>query len=154
MTKDNDLKTRDKILKRINQSSDSIFLLSDFDYLSNRATISRILSSLCEKKYIARISNGIFVKVRKSVVTGNIILDDQLDNLARIALNRLGYETGEAFYQRLYKEGKTSQVPLGLVVGVKGKQPTRKFKFNGYSVNIENITNLDSTYKKRSSRIK
>ncbi|MCP4354395.1 MAG: hypothetical protein GY793_01940 [Proteobacteria bacterium] len=121
---------------RIKVKADNVFILSDFDDLSDKNQVGRALRKLVKKQVLAKIGQGIYAKIKKSSITGNIVLNGQLKDIAKEALQKYGYKIGESYYQKLYREGKTLQVPLGMVVAVKGRT-SRKIEYKGYRVEYE-----------------
>ena len=122
-----------KISYRIKRSSDKVFILSDFKDMSDRYQVTRALRKLIGKKEITKIGQGIYAKTKVSKITGNIILNGQLDDLAKEALKKYGYNIGESYYEKLYRQGETLQVPLGYVVATKNRV-SRTIQYKGYKV--------------------
>ena len=60
-------------------------------------------------------------KAKKSPITGELVPVVPLAELAKEVLARLGIQTALSCMEKDYNTGKTTQVPTGRVIAVKGR---------------------------------
>ena len=125
-----------KITYRIKRSSATVFMRQDFKDIGGYDQVGRILRQLVQKGLLINIGYGVYARIKRSSITGNMIPEKPLSDLAEEALNKLGVKTVLTEAERLYNEGKSTQVPTGRVLGVQGRV-SRKFSYNGRSVIYE-----------------
>ncbi len=127
-----------KIKYRISRSKDDVFVLKDFEDLSDRDQVGRALRSLAENNDygLAKISRGMYAKTRIARRTGEVILSNTLSELAREGLSKLGVTVLRSQALIDYNSGKTTQVPTGRLVAVKGRV-TRKIEYDDNVVEYE-----------------
>jgi hypothetical protein len=128
-----------KVKYRIAKSKDKVFLLSDFDDLSDRDQIGRILRSFVKEQELIKIGQGLYAKARYSDLFNKVMPIDTLADLTKEALIKLGVKTYPTSFERAYNEYKSTQVPTGRVVGVKNRI-TRKIRYEGREVVFEYVS--------------
>lgn len=125
-----------RISYRINRSSDTVFMREDFSDIGGYDQVGRILKNLVRKEALISLGYGVYARANKSTLTGNIIPEKPLPDLAREALKKIGIKTTASKAEQDYNKGITTQVPTGRVIGVKGRV-SRKLGFNGKYVYFE-----------------
>lgn len=125
-----------KVRYRVSRSKDSVFTPKDFLDLSGRDQVGRALRDLMAKEFLVKIGQGLYAKTRKSSYTGKVILVKPLPDLAREGLMKIGVVVVASKALSDYNAGKTTQVPTGRVIAVKGRV-SRKIEYNGNKVKIE-----------------
>lgn len=125
-----------KVRYRISRSKDSVFTSKDFLDLSGRDQVGRALRALIAREFLAKIGQGLYVKTRKSSYTGKVILVKPLPDLAKEGLRKVGVSVVMSKALSDYNTGKTTQVPTGRVIAVKGRV-SRKIEYNGNKVILE-----------------
>lgn len=128
-----------KISARIARKANVVFLREDFKDLGGYDQIGRILRELTRNGKIIKIGYGLYAKARKSSLTGKIVPVVSLPTLAKKALERLGVETGTSCLEKDYNAGKTTQVPTGRLIAVKGRV-SRKIGYGGAYISYEPAT--------------
>ncbi|MDY6781919.1 MAG: DUF6088 family protein [Cyanobacteriota bacterium] len=128
-----------KIERRVLCSQDSVFMRRDFKDLANYARVGRSLRRLVEKGTIVKIGYGLYAKAAISPLSNRIVPRKGLRELATEALRKLQVEVVPSSYDRTYNEGKTTQIPTGRVIGVKGRI-SRKIGYDGKYINFERIS--------------
>lgn len=101
------------------------------------SSLSAALRTLIDQGVLVRIGAGVYAKAKPSVLSGKPIPVEPLEVLAPIALRKLGVKVQPARRYRDYNAGRTSQVPVGVVVNVGRQRVTRKIGFNGKFVEYE-----------------
>lgn len=128
---------RSKISYRISRSKDNVFTPKDFFDLSDRDQIGRILRQLIVEEVLIKFGVGLYAKSRRSSLTGKIIPVATLSELAVEALvNKLNIQVVPSKALERYNSGKSTQVPTGRVIAVKGRV-SRKMAYNGKTIKFE-----------------
>jgi hypothetical protein len=129
----------DRIAYRIARSKGEVFMRKDFSDIADYDQVGRSLRQLVEKGKIVKIGYGLYAKAGVSPLSNRIVPRRGLRDLATEALNKLKVEVVPSSYDRAYNEGKTSQIPTGRVIGVKGRV-ARKIGYDGKYVTFEHIS--------------
>lgn len=127
-----------RIATRIQRSKKEVFLRKDFLDLGGYDQVGRTLKRLTEEKQLIRIGQGLYAKAQISPLSGQAIPRIGIKELTTEALQRLDMETVPSSYEKAYNEGKTTQVPTGRVIGIKGRI-SRKIGYNGKFVQFEYV---------------
>jgi hypothetical protein len=135
-----------RIQYRIKKSKDFVFMLPDFEDLSDKDQIMRALRKLIEKGLILKVGQGVYVKAEKSAISGMLLPQIDVAEIARIVAKKLKVKTIPSKYELWYNEGKTTQVPTGRVVAVLGRI-NRKIGFNGKFIKYETVRNREKYYR-------
>ena len=125
-----------KIATRIQRKKWSVYLREDFADLGGYDQVGRILRELAAQGKLVRIGYGLYAKAKKSPLTGQIVPLAPLPVLAKEALERLGVKVAPSRLEEDYNAGRTTQVPTGRLIGVKGRV-SRKIGYGGAYVNFE-----------------
>lgn len=126
----------DRIMLRISLKMDSIFLRDDFEDLGGYDQVGRALRMLVKQEKIAKIGYGLYTKMERSIFSGKDVLCKSLPELGREALKKLKVETVVSQAEKDYNSGKSTQVPTGRLIGVKGRI-SRKIGYKGTYVYYE-----------------
>jgi hypothetical protein len=124
-----------KLLNRIERKRGDVFLRADFSDLGGYDQVGRALKDLVRKGRLLKVSYGIYTRAAKSAFDDTLFPPRGLATLTE-ALNRVGIETVPTRLQQDYNAGRTTQVPTGRVVGVRGRV-RRKIGYNGVSLSFE-----------------
>ena len=130
---------RSKITTRIIRSREGTFVPADFFDLSDRDQVLRVLRRLIQEKLILRVGQGVYARAKISTVTNECVPEQNIREIAVTALRKSGVRVLPARYEREYREGKVTQVPTGLVIGV-NKRVNKRIGFNGRYVKYEKVT--------------
>lgn len=128
-----------KVSKRIDRKSANVFLRDDFKDLGDYDQVGRALRHLAEKGKVVKIGYGLYAKTKVSALTGEIVPVATLPNLGKEALNRLKVKTGPTKAELAYKEGRSTQVPTGRMIAVKGRV-SRKIGYKGAYIAYEHVS--------------
>jgi hypothetical protein len=134
-------KLKDKIMLRISIKKCAVFLREDFEDLGEYDQVGRALRQLANDGKILRIGYGLYAKVQKSFLTGDIVPVLPLPTLAREALERLGLKTYPSSYETAYNEGRSTQVPTGRMIGVRDRI-SRRIGYAGAYVSYEQVPSV------------
>ena len=125
-----------KIAVRIARKQSVVLLREDFDDLGGYDQVGRALLALTKKGKLVKIGYGLYAKTRVSSLTGKTVPMEPLPVLARNALNRLGVAALPSQAEIDYRQGRSTQVPTGRLIGV-NKRISRKIGYNNIAVNYE-----------------
>ncbi len=125
-----------KIMARMARKKCSVFVREDFRDLSDYDQVGRALRNIAKNGRLIRVGYGVYAKAKKSPITGELVPVVPLPELAKEALARLGIQTVPSRMEIDYNAGKTTQVPTGRVIAVKGRI-SRKIGYGGAYVSYE-----------------
>ena len=95
-----------------------------------------MLRRLAVKGNLVRIGYGLYVKAMLSALTGKIVPVVPLPTLGKEALTRLKVEIVPTRAETAYATGRSTQVPTGRQIGVRGRV-SRKIGYNGLYLTYE-----------------
>jgi hypothetical protein len=134
MTLKNTLKSR--INYRIKRSAIPVFLRKDFSDIGGYDQVGRILKKLVDEEILIPLGYGLYARAKKSQVSGKMIPEKTLQELALQAMKKLHVKTAPSKAENLYSQGHSNQVPMGRVIGVKGRI-SRKIGYDGKYITFE-----------------
>lgn len=129
---------KSRVSYRIKRSRSSVFVRKDFDDIGGYDQIGRILRQLVEEGFLISLGYGAYARTRKSKISGNLITEKPLQDLAKELMNKLGVKTTQSTSEKAYNEGISTQVPTGRVIGVKGRV-ARKIGYKGKYISFEQV---------------
>lgn len=129
----------DKIARRIACSRSEVFMRKDFNDLADYDQVGRSLRQLVAKDKIVKIGYGLYAKAGVSPLSNRTVPRRGLRELATEALKKLKVEVAPSSYDRAYNEGRTTQIPTGRVIGVKGRV-ARKIGYDGKYITFEQVS--------------
>jgi hypothetical protein len=127
-----------KITYRIKRSKCPVFVRDDFKDIGGYDQVGRILRGLVKKEILVRLGYGTYARARKSNVTGALVPEKPLPELAKHLLEKLGVKIVSSSAEISYLSGKSTQVPTGRVIGVKGRI-VRRIGYNGKYISFEKV---------------
>ncbi|PCI37244.1 MAG: hypothetical protein COB46_13725 [Rhodospirillaceae bacterium] len=127
-----------RVSYRIKRSHASVFLRKDFADIGGYDQIGRILRKLVKDERLINLGYGAYARAQKSRISGNLIPERPLQELAKEIMRKLGVKTVPSTAERAYNQGQSMQVPAGRVVGVKGRV-ARKIGYNGKYISFEKV---------------
>lgn len=126
---------KNRLEKRIARKRGDVFLRSDFSDLGGYDQVGRELRSLVRQGQLMKLGYGIYTRAAKSPFTDKLVPRKGLATLTE-ALHRIGVETAPTRMEQAYNAGKTTQVPTGRVVAVRGRV-RRKIGYGGFQLGFE-----------------
>ncbi|MDR3554168.1 MAG: hypothetical protein P4L55_05400 [Syntrophobacteraceae bacterium] len=124
-----------RVMKRIARKRGDVFLRSDFRDLGGYDQVGRVLRGLVRNGRLLKVGYGIYTRAVKSPFTDKPVPPKGLATLTE-ALMRLGVEITASQLEQDYNAGRTTQVPTGRVVGVRGRI-SRKLGYDGVFLSFE-----------------
>lgn len=127
-----------KITYRVKRSKTPVFVRDDFNDIGGYDQVGRILRGLVKKDLLINLGYGTYARSKKSSVSGAVVPERPLPELAKELLKKLDVKVVSSTAERDYNSGKSTQVPTGLVIGVKGRI-VRRIGYNGRYVSFEKV---------------
>lgn len=127
-----------RILRKIARKTDNVFMRDDFKDLGGYDQVGRVLKHLAEQGKLIRIGYGLYAKTKISSLNGETVPTATLPKLGKEALSRLKVKTMPTKAEIAYQEGRSTQVPTGRMIGVKGRI-SRKIGYKGAYIAYEHV---------------
>lgn len=134
-----ELTLESKVSRRIARKKANVFLRDDFKDLGDYDQVGRVLRKLATKGTMVRIGYGLYAKTKVSSLTGETIPVTTLPNLGKEALHRLKVKTAPTTADVAYREGRSTQVPTGRLIGIKSRI-SRKIGYKGAYLSYEPVS--------------
>ena len=128
-----------KITYRVKRSKSPVFVRDDFRDLGGYDQVGRILRGLVKKGILINLGYGAYARSKRSSVSGAIVPERPLPELAKDLLKKLGVRVVPSSAERAYNSGISTQVPTGRVIGVKCRI-VRRIGYNGRYISFEKVT--------------
>ncbi len=125
----------ERLEKRIARKRGDVFLREDFRDLGGYDQVGRALRRLVRKGELLKLGYGIYTRAARSPFTDKPVPPKGLRTLKE-ALTRLGVEIVPTRLEQAYNAGKSTQVPTGRVVGVRGRV-NRRIGYDGVVLGYE-----------------
>lgn len=126
-----------RIQRSVANSGQDVFLRQEFERFGSPAHISRTLRELANQGLLVKLGIGVYAKAKRSVLSGKSIPLKPLEVLAPEVLRKLGISVQPSRLAQAYNDGKSTQVPAGVVLNIGRQRVTRKIGFNGKTVQFE-----------------
>ena len=130
--------TESRIKRAIALRKDDVFIRAEFARFGSPAQVSRSLRRLVEAGRLVKLGLGIYAKAKPSVLSGQPIPLRPVDSLIPLALKKLGVCVSPPQAVRDYNEGRSTQIPVGLVLNTGRRRISRKLGFGSRFVKYEN----------------
>ncbi len=108
----------------------------DFQDLGGYDQVGRALRRLTSQGRLVRIGYGLYARTVRSLLSAKRVPAQPLPSLTLEALARLEVETRPSRFAQANNAGKTTQIPTGRLIAVKGRI-TRKIGYDGKYVSFE-----------------
>jgi hypothetical protein len=132
------LNLESKVRFRVKRSRNSVFLLRDFDDLSDRNQVGRVLRKLIKQELLVKLGYGMYSRAKRSTLSDKIIPEKGLIAGGKEILDKLKIKTYPTRYETMYNNFQSTQVPTGRVIAVDSRI-TRKISFGGISLKYERV---------------
>jgi hypothetical protein len=123
----------------IQMESQKVFVRKDFEsFGKSSSAIGKALYNLVKQGSLIKAGRGIYVKTKISSLTGRIIPAVSLTETALTALAKFGIIATLGQSAQAYMSGKSTQLPMAVVINVGRSQISRRIGFGGKIVRYEN----------------
>lgn len=127
----------ERIEMSISRSKPNVFLRKDFDRFGGYDQVGRALRAVLLKGILIKAGYGVYVKAKKSSLTGNPIPVIPLVQVGLEALSKMGVDADLGSSAKEYMQGKSTQMPVSAVVNVGKARVSRKIGFGGKQLRYE-----------------
>jgi hypothetical protein len=127
----------ERIEMSLSRSKPNVFLRKVFDSFGGYVQVGRALRSIMLRGLLVKAGYGVYVKARKSSITGNPIPVIPLVQVGLEVLAKMGIEADVGSSAKAYREGKSTQMPMASVVSVGKARVSRKIGFGGKQLRYE-----------------
>ncbi len=128
---------QERIERSIQRSTTTVFIRADFDKFGGYDQVGRVLREIVKSGILVKVGYGVYVKARKSVVTGNFVPVIPLLEVGLQALARLGVKADLGAAAQEYMQGNTTQMPMATVVNVGKSRISRQLGFGSKMIRYE-----------------
>jgi len=125
----------EKILLRVSLKKGSVFVRNEFGDLGGYDQVGRVLKQLVRKKKLIKIGYGLYAKAKISQISGKLVPQTPLPNLAREALAKLGVKTTTTDTNKIMP----TQIPTGRMIAVQSRI-SRKIGYEGTYIEYQRTT--------------
>jgi hypothetical protein len=127
----------ERIEMSITRSKPNVFLRKDFERFGGYDQVGRALRSVMLKGLLLKAGYGVYVKARKSSITGNPIPVIPLVQVGLEALVKMGVPADIGSSAKQYMSGETTQMPVAAVVNIGKSRVARKLSLGGKELRYE-----------------
>lgn len=127
----------ERIERTLTRSKESVFVRSDFNKFGGYDQVGRALRQVMRKGLLVKGGYGVYVKARKSGITGAPVPVLPLVEIGLKTLSKLGVEADLGRSAKAYLGGKTTQIPMATVVNVGKSRVSRKIGFGKQCIRFE-----------------
>lgn len=127
----------ERIEMSISRSKPNVFIRKEFDKFGGYDQVGRALRAIATKGLLVKAGYGVYVKARRSSLTGQPVPVIPLVQIGLEALSKMGVNADVGTSAKDYMEGKSTQLPVAPVVNVGKARVVRKIGFGGKQVRYE-----------------
>lgn len=128
----------ERIKRSVTKSRAKVFIRKDFEGFGSSAQVTRAVQVLIREQKLVRIGKGVYARAKPSVLSGQPIPECPLEELAPVALKKLGYRVQPPRAVSDYNAGRTTQIPAGIVLNTGSNRVSRKIEFGAQKIRYEN----------------
>lgn len=129
---------KSRILTSIKLRKDNVVMRKDYLDIASQSQLTRIFNELIEEGVLIKFGLGAYAKTKKSVLSGNPIPVIPVEYLAFEALEKMGVRATPGKEQQRYNDGKTTQIPVKMVINTGKQRISRKFSIGKKAIMYEN----------------
>lgn len=128
---------QERIERSLLRAKEDVFLREDFEKFGDYDQVGRALRGAVKKGLLVKAGYGVYVRARKSSLTGNPIPKASLVEIGLQALKKLGVNADVGRSARQYRDGKTTQMPMATVIDVGKSRISRRIGFGSRIIRYE-----------------
>lgn len=128
---------RQKIAQAIKTSADDVFLRGEFNELGGYSQVGRALASMVKDGELVKGGLGIYVRARRSTLSGKPVPVLTIMQLGLEAMRKLGVKADYGKPYRDLSDGLTTQVPMLPIISVGKSRVRRVIGFGARKINYE-----------------
>ena len=127
----------ERIESSLSRSGGKVFLRKEFDPFGGYDQVGRALRGVIAKGLLVKAGYGVYVKARKSSLTGNPVPVEQLVDIGIAALSKLGIDARPSAAAAEYMAGRTTQMPMADALRVGKARVCRKIGFGAKTLRLD-----------------
>lgn len=131
----------------------AVFLRRDFNRFGGYDPVSRALRGIVAKGRLVKAGYGVYVKARRSGLTGNPIPVLSVIEIGLQTMEKLGIKAELGASAKAYAAGISTQMPMASVVNVGKARVSRKIGFGAKTVRYERDGRPKTRPARRSQRV-
>lgn len=131
------LSLKNRIEKKLTESKDKVFLRNEFSDMGGYRQVSRALQELVGDGLLIKSGYGIYVKTRKSSITGNPITDISIEQIGFAVMSKLGVNADIGRSARFYRDGLSTQIPMATILDIGKSRIKRKITVGKREIRYE-----------------
>ena len=128
---------QERIESSLFRSEAKVFLRKEFDRFGGYDQVGRALRGVISKGLLVKAGYGVYVKAKKSSLTGNPVPVAPLIEVGAAALAKLGVQAQPSAAAAAYMAGRTTQIPMGDALSIGSSRVRRKIGFGTKTVRFE-----------------
>lgn len=128
---------QERIEKSLRRSKEDVFLRADFKKFGDYGQVGRALRAIVKKGLLVKAGYGVYVKAKKSSLTGNPVPTITLVMIGLKVLEKLGVKADLGRAAREYRDGKTTQMPMATVLDVGKSRISRSIRVGSRIIRYE-----------------
>lgn len=127
----------ERVEMSLRRSKAKVFLRKEFDKFGGYDQVGRVLRGVINKGLLIKAGYGVYVKAKKSTLTGKPVPMVPLIEIGLDVLTKLGVKPELGTSAKEYMDGKTTQMPMAAVLNVGNSRVSRKIGFGSKSIRYE-----------------
>lgn len=128
---------QERIESSLSRSGGKVFLRREFDRFGGYDQVGRALRGVITKGLLVKAGYGVYVKARKSSLTGNPVPVEPLVSIGMEALSKLGVEARPSSAAADYMAGRTTQMPMAEALSIGKARVSRKIGFGNKTLRLD-----------------
>ena len=128
---------QERIERSLLRAKTDVFLREDFEKFGDYDQVGRALRGAVKKGMLVKAGYGVYVRAKKSSLTGNPVPKVSLMEIGLQALKKLGVKADLGRSARAYMDGKTTQMPMATVLNVGKARISRRIGFRNNTIRYE-----------------
>lgn len=127
----------ERIEMSLHRSAAKVFLRNEFDKFGGYDQVGRALRAVISKGLLVKAGYGVYVKAKPSSLTGKPVPVVPLIEIGLAALTKLGAQPALGSSAQEYMDGKTTQMPMAVVLKLGSSRVSRRIGFGTKSIRYE-----------------
>ena len=128
---------QERIESSLSRSGAKVFLRKEFDRFGGYDQVGRALRGVIAKGLLVKAGYGVYVKARKSSLTGNPVPVEPLVSIGIAALAKLGVDARPSEAAADYMAGRSTQMPMAEELRVGKARVSRKIGFGPKTLRLD-----------------
>ena len=128
---------QERIESSLSRSGGKVFLRREFDRFGGYDQVGRALRGVISKGLLVKAGYGVYVKARKSSLTGKPVPVEPLVDIGIAVLSKLGIDARPSSAAAGYLAGRSTQMPMAEALSVGNARVCRKIGFGAKTLRLD-----------------